>query len=96
MLRIFTIATTAAGDDMVPLHDRMLMILDPDDWPVWPGEEAGGPADLLRPASPGTVRLWPVSRTVNSVRNNGAELLHNMTDVAPLTPADAAVDINPA
>ena len=96
VLRTFTIATTAANDDMAPLHDRMPVILDPDDWPVWLGEEAGEPADLLRPAPPGTVRLWPVSRTVNSVRNNGPELLNEATDVAPLTPAEALVDISPA
>ena len=76
VLRTFTIATAAANDDMAPLHDRMPVILDPDDWPVWLGEEAGEPAELLRPASPGTVRLWPVTRAVNSVRNNGPEMLN--------------------
>ena len=96
VLRTFTIATTAANDDLAPLHDRMPVILEPDDWPVWLGEEAGEPAELLRPASPGVVRLWPVSRAVNSVRNNGPELLVEAIDVAPLTPAEAAVDVNPA
>ena len=95
-LRTFTIATTAANNDMAPLHDRMPVILDPDDWPVWLGEEAGEPAELLRPSSPGTVRLWPVGRAVNSVRNNGPELLNETTDVASLTPAKVLVDINPA
>ena len=92
VLRTFTITTTAANDDMAPLHDRMPVILEPDDWPVWLGEEAGEPAELLRPAPPGTVRLWPVSRAVNSVRNNGPELLDTATDVAPLTPAEAFVE----
>lgn len=75
VLRTCTIATAAANDDMAVLHDRMPVILERDEWPVWLGEEAGEPAQLLRPARPGTVRLWPVSRAVNSVRNNGSELL---------------------
>ena len=33
------------------------------------------PAALLRPAPDDLLRLWPVSRAVNSPRNNGAELL---------------------
>jgi hypothetical protein len=42
------------------------------------------------------LRLWPVSRAVNSVRNNGAELLVPMVDAAPLTAEEAAVEVNPA
>ena len=58
-------------------------------------EEAGEPIELLRRAPPGTVRLWPVSRAVNSVRNNGPELLTEAVDVAPLTAVEAAVDVKP-
>ncbi len=96
VLRTFTIATAAANDDMASLHDRMPVILEPDAWPVWLGEEVGDFAALLRPAPAGTVRLWPVSRAVNSVRNNGPELLVQAIDAAPLTAAEALVDINPA
>ena len=95
VLRTFTIATTAANDDMAGLHDRMPVILEEDDWPAWLGEEAGDHTALLRPAAPGVVRLWAVSRTVNSVRNNGAALLAPMADPGPQTPAEAAVDLNP-
>ena len=96
VLRTFTIATTAANEDMAQLHERMPVILEPAAWPVWMGEEEGDFAALLRPAPAGTVRLWPVSRAVNSVRNNGPELLVQAIDAAPLTPAEALVDINPA
>ena len=96
MLRTFTIATTAANDDMAGLHARMPVILEPGDWPVWLGEEPGDYAALLRPAPAGTVRLWPVSRAVNNVRNNGPELLEPMADPGPETAEEAAADINPA
>ena len=45
------------------------LIIEQDNWPLWLGETEGGHADLMRPADPGVVRLWPVSRRVNSVRN---------------------------
>ena len=96
VLRTFTIATTAANEDMAQLHERMPVILEPAAWPVWMGEEVGDFAALLRPAPAGTVRLWPVSRAVNSVRNNGPELLVQAIDAAPLTPAEVLLDINPA
>jgi putative SOS response-associated peptidase YedK len=96
VLRTFTIDTTAANDDMAALHDRMPIILEPDDWPVWLGEEAGDHAELLRPAAPGTVRLWAVSRAVNNVRNNGPELLDRVDDPHATPPGDAPAGENPA
>ena len=82
-LRTFAIITTSANADMAVLHDRMPVILEAQDPPAWLAE--GQPAGLLRPAAEGVVRLWPVSRAVNSVRNNGAELMDRIDDPhAPL------------
>ncbi len=92
----FTIATAAANADMAPLHHRMPVILDEAAWPVWLGEQAGDHAALMRPAPAGTLRLWPVSRAVNNVRNNGPALLAPMADPGPETAAEARLDINPA
>jgi putative SOS response-associated peptidase YedK len=74
-LRTFTIVTTAANAGMRELHERMPLVLEPEAWPLWLGEEAGGPNALLRPGAEGVLRFWPVSRAVNNVRNNGAGLL---------------------
>jgi putative SOS response-associated peptidase YedK len=60
---------------MRPLHDRMPLVLEPADWPLWLGEVAGDPAALLKPAHDDVLRAWPVSRAVNNVKNDGAELL---------------------
>ena len=35
---------------MARLHDRMPVILEDGDWPVWLGEEVGDHLALLRPA----------------------------------------------
>ena len=96
VLRSFTIATTTASADMAHLHDRMPVILEPADWPVWLGEQDGDYAALLRPAPAGTVRLWPVSRAVNNVRNNGPNLLDRVDDPHAPPPSDAPAGENSA
>ncbi len=75
VLRSFTIVTTAASALLAPVHERMPVILEREDWPLWLGEEPGEPASLLRPAAETVLRTWPVARLVNNVRNDGPELL---------------------
>lgn len=83
VLRTFTIATTAANDEMATLHDRMPVILEPYDLHIWLGAEAGNPAELLRPATPETVRLWPVSRAVNSAEQCRASARRACVQISP-------------
>jgi putative SOS response-associated peptidase YedK len=73
--RTFTILTTNANATVAGLHDRMPVILEQKDWSVWLGEIEGSPMELLQPAADDVLRIWPVSRAVNSPRNNGPELL---------------------
>jgi putative SOS response-associated peptidase YedK len=75
VLRTFTIITTYANEIIGELHDRMPVILEPPDWPTWLGEVEGNSAALMRPAGEDVLKVWPVSKQVNSPRNNGAELL---------------------
>lgn len=75
VLRTFTIITTEANAEMASFHDRMPLVLEREQWAAWLGEDAADPGELLRPAPDGTMRMWPVSRAVNSVRNNGPELV---------------------
>jgi hypothetical protein len=56
--------------------------LESDAWPVWLAEATGDPPGLLHAAAEGVVKLWPVSRAVSSVRNNGAALLDPIDDPA--------------
>jgi putative SOS response-associated peptidase YedK len=73
--RTFVIITTAANATLAALHDRMPVVLEAADWALWLGEAAGDPATLLRPAGESVLRVWPVSRQVNSPRSNGPDLL---------------------
>jgi putative SOS response-associated peptidase YedK len=73
--RTFAIITTAANATLAAVHNRMPVIVEEADWPLWLGESEGDPVSLLRPAADNVLRLWPVGRRVNSPRNNGPELL---------------------
>ena len=75
VVRSFAIITTAANAEMRALHDRMPLVLEPADWPLWLGEAVGDAAALLRPARDGTLSAWPVSARVNSPKINEADLL---------------------
>jgi putative SOS response-associated peptidase YedK len=74
--RSFVIITTDANPDVAELHDRMPVILEPNDLPVWLGEAPGEPASLLHAPPAGTLRVWQVHRRMNSPKNNGPELLY--------------------
>jgi putative SOS response-associated peptidase YedK len=63
---------------MSDLHDRMPVILDEQDWPMWLGDAEGDCAALLRPAPDGLRRMWPVDSRVGSPRNNGPEWLETI------------------
>lgn len=73
--RTFCIITTMANALMAPIHDRMPVVLEPTDWPLWLGEAEGDPATVLHPPADGVLHAWPISTRVNSPRNNEASLL---------------------
>jgi len=76
--RSFTILTTTPNAEMAELHDRIPVILEKQDWPVWLGEVEGDHVALMQPAPDGLLRTWQVDRRVGSPRNNGLELLETI------------------
>lgn len=81
-----TVITTEASDEVGRIHDRMPMTIVPANWEQWldPNIGADAASGLLAPAMAGSLTAYPVSTLVNSVRNNGPEL------IAPLPPEDVA------
>lgn len=69
------VVTTAANADMSPIHDRLPLILEPSEWPLWLGEAGHGAATLLRPAAAGVLQLMRVGTEVNSNRASGPGLI---------------------
>jgi len=74
IIRSYAIVTTTANDALRPIHERMPVVLEPADWPLWLGEAAGAPETLLRPSA-AALKTWEVSTRVNAVRNDDATLL---------------------
>jgi putative SOS response-associated peptidase YedK len=73
-----TVLTTSAPDDLGRIHDRMPLLVEPERYAAWLDPERSDPEDLrslLVPAAPGRLDAFPVSTQVNSVRNNGPELV---------------------
>lgn len=69
------VVTTGATGKMAALHDRVPVILEPEDWPLWLGEAGHGAARLMRPIQDGVLGFKRVSTAVNSNRAEGPELI---------------------
>lgn len=72
------VITTAPNALMAPIHDRMPVILPPEQWARWLDRNLQDPAELaplLAPADPTGMQAWPVSRAVNRGTAEGEDLL---------------------
>ena len=78
VIRTYTVVTTNAVDQLGHLHERMPVVVERENWSAWLGEVPGDPASLLRPSA-AAFRVWPVSTSVNSVRNDGPDLWEPLT-----------------
>jgi putative SOS response-associated peptidase YedK len=77
-VRSFAIVTTEPNELCAQLHNRMPVVLAPEAWPKWLGEEAaeqGQLKSLLVPYPSDGMVAWPVSQLVGSVRNNDPSLI---------------------
>ena len=74
----YAIVTTSAEAGLDTIHDRMPFALPQDRWAQWLDPAERDPDTvraLLQPPEPGRFVAVPVTTRVNSVRNNGPELL---------------------
>lgn len=69
------VVTTAANSDIDHIHHRMPVVLEPESWPLWLGEEGKGAARLMQPAPAGALTAYRVGTEVNSNRARGEQLI---------------------
>lgn len=69
VIRSCTMIITEPNKVAAKVHDRMPVLLSPNQFASWLSGEAG--TEILKPASERTLQLWPVSKRVNSSRANG-------------------------
>jgi putative SOS response-associated peptidase YedK len=92
------IVTTRANALLAPMHDRMPVIIAPEDYERWLDVAEEEVADLFEPYPAEAMAYYPVSRRVNAVRNDDASLLERVEEVvaaegsepAPEPPDDTA------
>jgi putative SOS response-associated peptidase YedK len=76
-----TILTTEGNDILRPVHDRMPVILYPEDYELWLDDDlrqSDVRQELLRPFAAFEMNGYPVSVLVNNTRSQGAELVQNI------------------
>jgi len=89
ILRSFTIVTGKPNPLAAPIHDRMPVILPPENWPVWLGETDAPPEELLAllvPYPAERMRVYPIGPAVGNVRNDTPDLLDPVPPELPDLP----------
>src|SRR5215203_7266188 len=71
-LRTFTIITTDANELVAQLHDRMPVVIAPEDRERW--LKGPNPKELLKPYPAERMSMWPVSPKLNSPKNDSHDL----------------------
>jgi putative SOS response-associated peptidase YedK len=74
----YTIITTTSTDDVGLVHDRMPMIIQPENWDTWldPAMTDLETAQaLMAPPGEGFLTIYKVSKDVNKATNNGPQLV---------------------
>jgi putative SOS response-associated peptidase YedK len=76
-IETLAILTTAANEDITPIHDRMPVIVEREDYGRWLDCSSGSEKavlDLLRPLPAGRVTLIAVNPRLNDPRAEGSDL----------------------
>ncbi len=87
------IVTTAPSNAMAPLHDRLPLVIGPEDFGLWLGEGGHGAAALMQPPAEDFYAHHPVSRLINKggrAAPDGPELREQTEPGAALPPEIAA------
>jgi putative SOS response-associated peptidase YedK len=85
------ILTTRANAAIAPIHDRMPVVIKPEDFSRWldcKTQEPREVADLMKPIDEDFFEAIPISDKVNKVANMGADLQTPVVPENPLPPVD--------
>jgi putative SOS response-associated peptidase YedK len=82
-----TILTTTANELLRPLHERMPVIVAPENYARWLDAANPDVTDLFAPFPSDAMTWHPVSTRVNAVRNDDASL------IAPVPLAEVATNV---
>jgi putative SOS response-associated peptidase YedK len=77
-IQTFTILTTKPNDFTAGIHDRMPVILSPENYGWWLDPAKGDPTPLFEPFPNEDMTAWPIGNAVGNVRNNYPALLEEV------------------
>jgi putative SOS response-associated peptidase YedK len=77
IVRTYAVITTNANELVSPLHDRMPVVVPPEEFAVWlnPGIPVERLNQIMRPYPPERMSAHPVSRRLNDVRNDDPDCI---------------------
>ena len=75
VLRTCCLITTGPNEIMLQVHDRMPVIVSPNDYAAWLTGEAVDALDLVRPYPPDEMQAWAVNKRVSRSGEEGADLI---------------------
>lgn len=67
--------TTGANEIMVPVHDRMPVIIAPEQYEAWLSAPPADAFELVKPFRAEAMQAWPVSKRVSRSAEEGADLI---------------------
>ena len=82
VIESFSILTTSSNELIQTLHDRMPVILDPEDKDIWLDSQVSDPEQLkplFKPYHSDLMEMYQVSDLVNSPRNDTSECVQPIT-----------------
>ncbi|ANL89010.1 SOS response-associated peptidase [Rhizobium phaseoli] len=74
-IRSFAVVTCPANEMMATIHDRMPVVLRPEDYRRWLSADPD-PGDLMKPFDDDAMTMWPIARRVLTVRKVGPEVIN--------------------
>jgi putative SOS response-associated peptidase YedK len=83
-IETFTIITGEPNDLIRPLHDRMPVIIAPEDFDTWLGGSPEEAQDLLKPFPSERMDTYPISTRINTPANDDADCIAPIEKVPTL------------
>lgn len=82
ILRTVCVVTTSPNAVMAPIHDRMPVIVAPENWRSWLSGMPDDISGMITPYRDGELQAWPVSRRVSKTQDDDMELIEPIADIS--------------
>lgn len=76
-IRSFAIITCEPNEMMATIHDRMPVLLQPEDYERWISS-AEDPSDLMKPFPADLMTMWKIGRSVGSPKNDSPDIIEEI------------------